>query len=86
MLCARRRRGIRPRFGSEQQLLEVRLRELFQSPPLLNRDEHGGFHASLGHDLWPFGEAGGEELAESRLGVLDLPDLAHRSSVDIRPD
>ena len=86
MLCSRRGKSIRLGLGREQQLLEVGLCELLQSPPLLDRDEDSGFHASLGNDLWPFGEAGGEELAESRLGVLDLPDFAYATSVDMRPD
>ena len=73
VLQARRRKGISPCLGREKQLLQVRSGHLLQSSPFTNGKEHGRFHAAFGHNLWSIRQAGFKELAESCLGLLDLP-------------
>ena len=58
MPSAWRHQVIGPRLRSQEQLLEIRSGHPFQLPPLLDRNEHGGFNSALGHNLWPFGEGG----------------------------
>ena len=53
-----------PRFESEERFLEVGPGHPLQSPPLLNRKEHRGFHTSSCHNLRTFGKGGVEKLAE----------------------
>ena len=80
------RQSVGARLRGQQQFLEIRPSPLLQSPPLVNRHQHGRLHAPLGHDLWPFGETRLEELAEARLGILYLPCLAHAALADARVD
>ena len=63
--------------GGKQQVLEAGLGDFLQAPPLLNRDKNRCLNPSLGNDLRPFREACGKELAETRLGLLNLPHFAH---------
>ena len=65
MPLAWRHKVVGPRFGGEEQLLEVGPGHPFQFPPLLNRKEHRGFHASSRHDLWAFGKGSVKKLTES---------------------
>ncbi len=60
-----RREVVGPRFGSEEQLLEIGPGHPLQSSPLLNRKEYRGVHASSRHDLWTFGKGIVKKLAES---------------------
>ena len=65
MPLAWRHEVVGPRLGGEEQLLEVGPGHPLQSPPLLNRKEHRGFHASSRHDLRTFGKGGVKKLTES---------------------
>ena len=77
MSLPRRRKVLGPCLGGEEELLQVRPSHPLQPSPLLDGKEHCGFHPALGHDLRSFGEGGIEELAESGLGILNRPFLAH---------
>ncbi len=66
------------RLGSEQKLLEVRLRQFLQSAPLFDRDKHRRLNTPLGNDLRSFDEACCQQFAEARLSILYLPDVAHK--------
>ena len=84
MLSARRRKVVGPCLRGEEQLLQVRLGHLLQPPPLLDRKEHSSFDPAPGHDLWPFGERGIQQLAKPRLGILNRPSPpAHHSLATI---
>ena len=73
----RRREVLSPSLRGEEEYLQVWLCHPFQPSPLLDGQEHCGFHSALGHDLRPFGKSGFEELAEPRFGILNRPFLAH---------
>ena len=62
------------RVGQEK-LFQRRLRGVLQPPPFTDRDKDSSLVAPSCHKLWPLAQAGGEQLAESRLGVLDRPDV-----------
>ena len=77
MIGARRCERIGTRFRGEEQLLDVGLPPPLQLSPLVDRHQHGGLHAPLGHDLWSFRQAPFQELAEACFGGLYLPSSAH---------
>ena len=79
MLSARRRKVIGPCLRREEQLLQVRPGHPLQPPPLLDWKEHSSFDSTPGHDLWPFCESCIQQLAESRLGILNRPSPTHDS-------
>jgi hypothetical protein len=63
---------LEPRAFAQQELLQRRTSGALQPTPLLDRHEHGGLDAALGHDLRPL-LAGLEELTEAGLRFLHLP-------------
>ena len=75
-----RRCSGRARLRGQQQLLEIGRGPPFQAPPLVNGNEYRGLYASLGYDLWAFGKARFEKLAEAGLCLLHLPCSTHTSS------
>ena len=79
MLSARRRKVIGPCLRREEQLLQVRPGHPLQPPPLFEWKEHSSFDSAPGHDLWPFCQSGIQQLAESRLGILNRPSPTHDS-------
>ena len=83
MLWPRRRKLLGPCLRGEKELLHVRSGHSFQPSPLVDGKENCGFHPALGDDLWPFGEGGIEELAESRLSILNRPFLAPNDLMSI---
>ncbi|MCU1259441.1 MAG: hypothetical protein JWO80_2326, partial [Bryobacterales bacterium] len=59
-------------FGSKQKLFQPGTRSL-QTPPFGDSDHNRGFHSTTRYDLRPPFDAGLQEFAKFRLGILHLP-------------
>ena len=69
----RHRKQFRAGFLSKQQVLEIRLGPLLQSPPFVDGHHHGYLYTAPGNNLGTFSQARLKQLAESRLGFRCRP-------------
>lgn len=74
---AQRRERIIARMRRKQKAFQPGPGQLLQSAPLRDRHQNGGLLTAPGYDLRPVRQARVNELAEPRLGVLNLPCPGH---------
>jgi hypothetical protein len=65
------------RLGRQKQLLEAWTGRLLETSPVIHRYQDRGIDPSLRHDLRPLLESCLQELAETSLGILQLPASGH---------
>ncbi len=74
-LTARGQNKITSSSIGQQEFFQRRSRRSLHPAPNLYRYQHSSFGAALGHHLGAFGNAGVQELTESRFRILNGPSL-----------